>query len=71
MPRLASRVTMAMMEIGIVRMLVAHGRVPVQMAMRLAHIALMGMGVMVIMRMPVFVDNFLMRVIVVVPLGEV
>src|SRR3954452_8634944 len=64
---------MPVMQVGIVRVLVDHRCVPVPMRMRLASRSArpMSMMVMVIMLMPMLVRHFGMRVLVLMPFGDV
>ena len=63
---------MAVMEVWIVRMVVAHRRMMVGMSMRLARRVVRAVGVpmMVVMHVVVFVIHRLVRVVVLVPLRQ-
>jgi hypothetical protein len=62
---------MAVMEVRIVWMLVAHGLVPMRMRMRLCHRPVMRMLVMRIMHVAVLVLNRLMNMLMVMAFGKV
>ena len=65
-------VLVAVMQVGIVRMLVQHPRVPVPVAMRLARrrVRRVLMLVMDVIHVPMFMLEWLMQMLVVVCLGE-
>ena len=60
-----------MMQIGIVRVLVAHRFVPMPMRVRLGHRPIVMVPVMLVMHVSVLVLQSFVLVLVVVPLGEV
>ena len=61
----------AVVHVGIVRVLVAHRFMPVPVRMRLGHCAVMGMLMVLVMGMGMIVLQSLVIVLVVMPLGQV
>ncbi len=61
---------MTVMQIGIMRMLVAHRPVPVRVRMRFADRSVMTMSVVRVMRVRMFMLQRLMYMVMLVPLGQ-
>ena len=66
----ASAVLMAMVKVGVVRMLVPKPLMPVPMRMRLRHRSVMGVLVMFVVDVPVFVLDRLVRMFMAVSFGQ-